>query len=96
MHGQSERCISDRPCFNTVIYNKSFKSYHCSRLSKEKLQEYLGNSYKGIPLQYIKNPVYDKTNNIYSLSLAKNELQEDDTLLIESDLILDDTLFRCW
>ena len=59
----------------------------------KKLQEYLGNSYKGIPLQYIENPVYDKTNNIYSLSLAKNELQEDDTLLIESDLILDDTLF---
>ena len=60
---------------------------------RKKLQEYLGNSYKGIPLQYIENPVYDKTNNIYSLSLAKNELQEDDTLLIESDLILDDTLF---
>ena len=59
----------------------------------KKLQEYLGNSYKGIHLQYIENPVYDKTNNIYSLSLAKNELQEDDTLLIESDLILDDTLF---
>ncbi|WP_297676956.1 aminotransferase class I/II-fold pyridoxal phosphate-dependent enzyme [uncultured Bacteroides sp.] len=59
----------------------------------KKLQEYLGDSYQGIPLQYIENPIYDKTNNIYSLSLAKKELQEDDTLLIESDLILDDTLF---
>ena len=58
----------------------------------KKLQDYLGNSHKGMPLQYIENPVYDKTNNIYSLSLAKKELQEDDTLLIESDLILDDAL----
>ena len=33
----------------------------------KKLQDYLGNSYKGMPLQYIDNPVYDKTNNIYSL-----------------------------
>lgn len=33
------------------------------------------------------------TNNIYSLSLAKQQLQEDDTLLIESDLIFEDSLF---
>ena len=32
----------------------------------------------------------DKTNNIYSLSLAKEQLQQDDTLLIESDLIFED------
>ena len=38
-------------------------------------------------LQFAENPVYDKTNNIYSLSLVKDQLQEDDTLLIESDLI---------
>ena len=44
-------------------------------------------------LQFAENPVYDKTNNIYSLSLVKDQLQEDDTLLIESDLILSDRLF---
>ena len=44
-------------------------------------------------LQFAENPVYDKTNNIYSLSLVKDQLQEDDTLLIESDLILSDCLF---
>lgn len=43
---------------------------------------------------YVNNPVYDKTNNIYSLALAKNKLQEDDTLLIESDLIFDDGMLR--
>ena len=35
------------------------------------------------------NPIYDKTNNIYSLALAKQQMMEDDTLLLESDLIFD-------
>lgn len=58
-----------------------------------KLQDYVGDQYKGLNIHYIDNPVYDRTNNIYSLSLAKEELQKDDTLLIESDLIFDDSLF---
>lgn len=58
------------------------------------LRTYVGNEYKGLKIEYIDNPVYDRTNNIYSLSLAKEKLQEDDTLLIESDLIFDDSLFR--
>lgn len=59
----------------------------------DKLKEYIGDEYQGLPIQYIENPIYDRTNNIYSLSLAKEELQEDDTLLIESDLIFDNDLF---
>lgn len=59
----------------------------------DNLRQYIGNEYKGLKIKYIENPVYDKTNNIYSLSLAKKELQEDDTLLVESDLIFDDSLF---
>ena len=43
-------------------------------------------------LQFAENPVYDKTNNIYSLALVKDKLQEDDTLLIESDLIFSDRI----
>ena len=41
----------------------------------------------------MENPIYDKTNNIISLALAKEKLIVDDTLLIESDLILDDRMF---
>lgn len=59
----------------------------------EKLRDYVGDEYKGLKIEYIENPIYDRTNNIYSLSLAEKELQEDDTLLVESDLIFDDTLF---
>lgn len=56
----------------------------------EELRHFIGNSYKGLPIEYITNPIYDKTNNIYSLSLAKEQLQQDDTLLVESDLIFED------
>lgn len=59
----------------------------------EELKEYIGNRYDGrIPVEFIDNPVYDKTNNIYSLWLAKERLEEDDTLLLESDLIFEDSL----
>lgn len=58
----------------------------------KKLRNYIGSEYKGLNIKYIENSIYDKTNNIYSLSLAKKELQEDDTLLIESDLIFENEL----
>lgn len=61
----------------------------------QNLIDYIGHRYDDrLKIEYVNNPVYDKTNNIYSLSLAKDKLQEDDTLLIESDLIFDDGLFR--
>lgn len=58
-----------------------------------KLKSYIGDTYKGLKIEYVENPIYDKTNNIYSLSLAKEKLVEDDTILIESDLIFEDSLF---
>jgi aminotransferase, class I/II len=61
----------------------------------QNLIDYIGHRYDDrLKIEYVNNPVYDKTNNIYSLSLAKDKLQEDDTLLIESDLIFDNSLFR--
>lgn len=41
----------------------------------------------GMEIEYIENAVYDKTNNIYSLYLACDKLIQDDTILLESDLI---------
>lgn len=58
------------------------------------LVEHIGDRYAGrLNIEYVENPIYDKTNNIYSLALTKDRLLEDDTLLIESDLILDDRMF---
>lgn len=61
---------------------------------RESLMSHVGDSYDGIPIHWVINPIYDKTNNIYSLALAKDELVKDDTLLIESDLIFEDDLLQ--
>lgn len=59
----------------------------------QKLIDYIGDRYADkVKIEYVNNPIYDKTNNIYSLALAKQQLQEDDTLLLESDLIFDDAM----
>lgn len=59
-----------------------------------KLMDYIDGRFSDrLAIEYIENPIYDKTNNIYSLALAKDKMLEDDTLLIESDLLLDDRMF---
>ncbi len=60
----------------------------------QQLMDYIGDNYSGLKVEYINNPIYDKTNNIYSLALAKEQMIEDDTLLLESDLIFDDGMFN--
>ncbi len=58
----------------------------------QKLIDYIGTLNVKTPVVYVNNPIYNKTNNIYSLSLAKDYLCEEDTLLFESDLIFEDAV----
>lgn len=60
----------------------------------QKLIDYIGTLGIQTPIIYINNPIYDKTNNIYSLALAKDWLVKDDTLLFESDLIFEDSVLE--
>ena len=60
----------------------------------EKLTQYVNALSIAMPVVFVDNPVYDKTNNIYSLSLAKEFLLQDDTLLLESDLIFEDAVLH--
>lgn len=56
----------------------------------QKLKDYLATLAIKTPMEFVDNPIYDRTNNIYSLALAADKLQEDDTLLLESDLIFEE------
>lgn len=58
----------------------------------ENLKNYILSKNYNLKIEFIENEIYDKTNNIYSLALAKKKLREDDTLLIESDLIFEDNI----
>ena len=61
----------------------------------KKLIDYIGHRYDDIlKIEYINNPIYDRTNNIYSLALAKEELCKDDTILLESDLSFEDRMLE--
>ena len=59
---------------------------------KDILIDYINSLNISTPITYVENPIYDKTNNIYSLFLARDYLVQDDTLLFESDLIFEDKL----
>lgn len=54
------------------------------------LRDYIAGRYPSLKILFVENPVYDRTNNIYSLWLARGYMAEDDTLLLESDLIFED------
>lgn len=58
----------------------------------QKLIDYVSSLDIKTPITFINNPIYDKTNNIYSLALAKEQLCMDDTLLFESDIIFEDSV----
>lgn len=58
----------------------------------QKLIDYIQANYPDRNIEFVNNPIYDKTNNIYSLALAKEYLCNDDTILMESDLIVEDTI----
>lgn len=60
----------------------------------QKLIDYINTLALNLRIEFVNNEIYDKTNNIYSLALAKDYLLEDDTLLLESDLIFEDSVLQ--
>lgn len=60
----------------------------------QNVKDYVGNEYQGIPIEFVENPIFDKTNNIYSLYLAKDYMTAEDTLLLESDIIFSPSVIK--
>ncbi len=60
----------------------------------DNLKQYITSHYANSKqnIEFYDNPIYDKTNNIYSLWLVRKQMEEDETLLIESDLIFSDRM----
>ncbi len=57
----------------------------------ETIRDYLGERFGGIAIEYLFSPVFETTNNIYSLWLAR-QLIDEPFLLVESDLVFDEPL----
>lgn len=79
---------------------RQLEALHLSRIvivvgyRGQQLIDYIATLGLSTPITYINNPIYDRTNNIYSLALAKDHLLREDTLLLESDVIFDDSVLH--
>ncbi len=76
----------DKLCLNKIVIVVGYEG--------QKLIDFIATLNVTTPIIYVNNPVYNKTNNIYSLGLAKNYLLEDDTILLESDLIFEESILQ--
>lgn len=60
----------------------------------ENLESFIETIKINTPVSYVYNKDYLKTNNIYSLYLAKDYLLRDDSVVIESDIIFEEQILR--
>ena len=58
------------------------------------LQTFVNTFQDRLEIVFVHNPLYETTNNIYSLWLAREYLEADDTILLESDLIFDPEILQ--
>jgi NDP-sugar pyrophosphorylase family protein len=57
----------------------------------DQVQSYFGPRFGNVRITYVTNDIFDQTNNIYSLWLARHEMN-DDILLLEADLLFEEGL----
>lgn len=85
--------VNEVPMIERML--KQLEHYHLNKIilvtghEGDQLKSFVGSLSLHTPVTFIDNPVYQTTNNIYSLYLAKEHLLQDDTLLLESDLIFE-------
>lgn len=53
------------------------------------IEDFVHKTYPSLNVEFIHNDLYDQTNNIYSLWLAKPAIGNKDIILIDSDIIFD-------
>jgi len=87
--------VNDKSILERLVNN--LKSQGFKRLvivtghEKECIMDYLGEKLGEISIEYVHSPLYKTTNNIYSLWLARNIINEP-FVLFESDLVMNSTL----
>ena len=89
--------VNDKTILDRLINN--LKSQGFKRLVivtghlKECIMDYLGEQVGDISIEYVHSPLYKSTNNIYSLWMARNIINEP-FVLFESDLVLNSSLLN--
>ncbi|XEO79493.1 Bifunctional IPC transferase and DIPP synthase [Candidatus Lokiarchaeum ossiferum] len=58
---------------------------------EDKIQAHIKEKFPNITVTYVNNPLYDKTNYIYSMWLAREKMH-DDIILLHGDLVFEDSV----
>lgn len=58
----------------------------------DQIKAFLQQHAAGMQIDYVDNPVYQTTNNIYSLWLAREQIRNSPFLLVESDLVFESSM----
>jgi choline kinase len=56
---------------------------------REQIEQFMREQWPELDVTFIHNPVYDSTNNIYSLWLTRDVMEGKDMLLLDSDILFD-------
>lgn len=78
----------------SLTENNVFEIIITTGYLEEKIKEFVKNKYPDLKAIYVKNPIFDKTNYIYSLWLTKDFVKDDDVILLHGDLIYDFQLMK--
>jgi histidinol-phosphate/aromatic aminotransferase/cobyric acid decarboxylase-like protein/choline kinase len=86
--------IIDR-IINSLVKNNINKIVIVTGYMADEIIKHLKTNFPSIEFEFIHNIKYDQTNNIYSMALAFEKMKIDDELLIiESDLIFNDSVIN--
>lgn len=84
-----ERCLLQRS-MDALISNGISEFVIVTGYLHEMIEHFVAEQYAdSIQVTFINNDVYDSTNNIYSLWLARPEAENEEILLLDSDLLYD-------
>jgi choline kinase len=59
---------------------------------EQQIRDFISSQYSTLNVTYIYNEVYATTNNIYSLWLTKEHLQNDEMILLDSDILFEEKI----
>lgn len=89
-----ERCLLQRS-MDALIQNGIDQFVIVTGYLHEMIENFVAQQYgDSISVKYIHNEVYSSTNNIYSLWLARPEAENEDFLLLDSDLLYDANIVK--
>lgn len=60
----------------------------------KQIEDFVTQNYSDVKVTFIHNSIYDSTNNIYSLWLARPKADGEEILLLDSDLLYDPAIIR--